>query len=89
MKNIETVCGDIDLLGNEKFGLIIANINKNILKSHMEKYSQSLKPGGVLLLSGFFSSDVDEMLAFTSSFDLKKTKLFMKDEWAAIQLTKN
>lgn len=87
-KNIECLCGDIDLLGDEKFGLVIANINKNILKSHMEAYSNSLDTSGTLLLSGFFDSDVDEIVEFANQYDLEKTKLFGKDEWAAIQLTK-
>ena len=86
--NIECVCGDIDILGDEKFGLVIANINKNILKLHMEAYSRALNSSGTLLLSGFFASDVDELVEFANQYDLEKTNLFGKDEWAAIQLTK-
>lgn len=86
--NIECKCGDIDLLGTEKFGLVIANINKNILKSHMEAYSNALNPGGVLLLSGFFTVDVEELVVFAEGYSLDKTKLFQKDGWAAIQLVK-
>ena len=87
-KNIRCVCGDIDKVGDEKFGLIIANINKNILKNHMEGYSKALKTGGTLLLSGFFSTDVDELVDFAADFQLSQVKLFGKDEWAAIQLIK-
>jgi len=87
-KNIECKCGDIDLLGTEKFGLVIANINKNILKSHMQSYSNALNYGGALLLSGFFISDVEEMVEFAGNYSFEKTKLFQKDEWAAIQLVK-
>ena len=87
-QNIEVKCGDIDLVGDEQFGLIIANINKNILKVHMSDYARSLNPNGTLLLSGFFDSDVEEMTAFAEQFGLKQTEVFGKDEWAAIQLTK-
>lgn len=85
---IEVICGDIDLIGEEKFGLIIANINKNILKTHMCSYSSALIEGGTILLSGFFDSDVEEMIAFAQQYGLEQTKLFGKDEWAAIQLNK-
>ncbi|MBL1279196.1 MAG: 50S ribosomal protein L11 methyltransferase [Fluviicola sp.] len=85
-RNIECLCGDIDLLGNEKFGLVIANINKNILKSQMEAYSKAIENNGTLLLSGFFTSDVDEMVTFAEQFGFTKTKLYEKDEWAAIAL---
>ena len=87
-QNIEVKCGDIDLVGDEQFGLIIANINKNILKAHMSDYAKSLNPNGTLLLSGFFDSDVEEMTAFAEQFGLKQTEVFGKDEWAAIQLSK-
>ena len=87
-QNIEVKCGDIDLVRDEQFGLIIANINKNILKAHMSAYSSALSPNGTLLLSGFFDSDVEEMTAFAGQFGLKQTKVFGKDEWAAIQLSK-
>lgn len=87
-QNIEVKCGDIDLVGDEQFGLIIANINKNILKAHLSSYASALSPNGTLLLSGFFDSDVEEMTAFAGQFGLKQTKVFGKDEWAAIQLSK-
>tara|TARA_B110000285_G_scaffold40457_1_gene44253 strand:+ start:842 stop:1675 length:834 start_codon:yes stop_codon:yes gene_type:complete len=86
--HIECKCGDIDLLGIEKFGLVIANINKNILKSHMKAYSNALSSGSVLLLSGFFISDVEELVKCAGNYNLVKTKLFEKDDWAAIQLVK-
>ena len=86
--NIEVRCGDVDKIDDEKFGLIIANINKNILKSHMEEYSKSLLSGGTLLLSGFFNSDVDELTQFASQYGLKSVDVLYRDEWAMIRLEK-
>lgn len=87
-KSTECLCGDVDLLGGECFGLIIANINKNTLKSHMATYTKVLEPNGILLLSGFFASDIDEMIAIARNHGLVKEKLFNRDEWAGIQLRK-
>lgn len=87
-KSIQCICGDIDKVGDLPFGLIIANINKNILKAHMQTYADKLESGGILLLSGFFGSDVDEMVEFARDYQLVKTKMFALDEWAAIQLVK-
>lgn len=88
-QKIEVHCGDIDLVQGNFFGLIIANINKNILKAHMETYANSLEMNGSILLSGFFDSDVAEMVEFCAAHNLHLEKRFKKDEWAAIQLTKN
>lgn len=86
---IEALCGDIDLIDGKSFELIIANINKNILKAHMESYSKSLVSNGILLLSGFFDSDVDELVAFAFQFNLEKVTVMNKDNWAAIKLMKS
>lgn len=85
-KNIECVWGDRDKIEGHEFGLIIANINKNILKAQMETYANALSVGGTLLLSGFFSSDVDELVTFAAPFGLTLDKQFTKDEWAGLQL---
>lgn len=87
-QHIECVWGDQDKIEGHKFGLIIANINKNILKAQMKTYAEALKKDGRLLLSGFFSTDVDELVTFASAFGLTLEKQFAKDEWAGLQMTK-
>lgn len=87
-KNIEIKCGDIDLLGNEQFGLILANINKNVLKAHMSEYASHILFGGTLLLSGFFVSDVRELQEFAEPYGLSLKSTTSKDEWAMMHLTK-
>lgn len=87
-QHIECVWGDQDKIEGHKFGLIIANINKNILKAQMKTYAEALKNDGRLLLSGFFSTDVDELVTFASAFGLTLENQFAKDEWAGLQMTK-
>ncbi len=87
-EKINVYCGDVDLIQNQKFGLIIANINKNVLKAHMKAYSDSLEIGGTLLLSGFFESDVEELISFSSNYDLEKQDVISKESWAGIKLIK-
>lgn len=88
-ENIECVWGDRDKIEGHEFGLIIANINKNILKAQMETYSNAMKQNGRLLLSGFFSTDVDELVTFAAQFGLTLEKQFAKDEWAGLQMIKS
>lgn len=87
-KTIEAICGDVDVLKGRTFGLILANINKNILKAHMSSYAEMLEKNGTLLLSGFFDTDVDELVTFAEQFGLKKHRVLNKDNWAAIELNK-
>jgi ribosomal protein L11 methyltransferase len=83
---ITTRCGDIDMVNWSNFDLIIANINKNVLKKHMIAYAALLKKGGLLFLSGFFMSDTDELLQLADIHGFQKLRILTKDNWAAIQL---
>jgi ribosomal protein L11 methyltransferase len=85
-KNITTLHGDIELIENKKFGLILANINKNVLKLHLERYRNSLENQGVLMLSGFFETDVPELMDYAESLGFEKINEFKKETWAALQL---
>lgn len=59
-KHINVFQGDAGLLDSaNKYNLIIANINRNILLQDIPTYGNSLKQNGVLLLSGFYSEDLE------------------------------
>jgi ribosomal protein L11 methyltransferase len=81
--------GDASLLpSNQTFDIIIANINKNVLKNDIAKYYQCLKNDGTLLLSGFFTTDIDELVQLASSLGYQLEKTFDKNGWAVIKLKK-
>lgn len=83
---ISTLTGDIDSVTDRGFGLIVANINKNVLKSHVPHYYEMLLPGGILLLSGFFVSDVSELTGLASKFGFEHVQTLEKETWAALKL---
>lgn len=58
-RRIETYCGDASLLQMGKYDIILANINRNILLQDMPTYARSLRSGGSLYMSGFFTEDKD------------------------------
>ncbi len=88
-KNIITLHGDVDLIHDKKFGLILANINKNVLKSQMEAYALSLENSGRLIISGFFETDMNELIEFAARFDFHLEKSWNKESWAAIQFKRD
>ncbi|MFT7343508.1 MAG: ribosomal protein L11 methyltransferase [Lentimonas sp.] len=87
--NIITKHGDVDLIQGLEFGLIIANINKNVLKAQMSCYAKCCLRDGYLMLSGFFETDVEEMRLSAKQVDFEFVKLYAKESWAAILLKKN
>jgi ribosomal protein L11 methyltransferase len=86
--HIRSIEGDIPVTFGSKFGLILANINKNVLKAHLPHYAELLVSGGILMLSGFFATDVAELSACASEVGLSVVEVREKETWAAIKLTK-
>jgi ribosomal protein L11 methyltransferase len=87
-RHIRTATGDIDLVQETDFGLILANINKNILKSHLPSYHRALKTDGLLLLSGFFETDAAELIALGEQTGFQHVETVEKETWAALKLIK-
>ncbi len=51
---IRAFCGSKEAIPNEKYDIILANINRNILLDQLEAYAAVLIPEGKLYLSGFY-----------------------------------
>ena len=87
--NIHIQRGTIaDMKFSESFDIVLANINKNVLMAEMEQYAQHLVPGGLLLISGFYESDIPDLLAFANKTGLTEVSRSDKETWAAIILRK-
>lgn len=57
-KTIHTIHGSLEDVKDNKYDVILANINRNILLAHIPEYSTMLQPGGQLLVSGFYRDDL-------------------------------
>ncbi|KUY31477.1 50S ribosomal protein L11 methyltransferase [Elizabethkingia ursingii] len=80
--------GTADNLRQEKFEIILANINRNILISDIPRYVEVLEPGGSLLLSGLCFFDVDDILQVCEEQNLQLQKKLQREEWVSLLLTK-
>ncbi len=81
--------GDASLLPTHaQFDIILANINKNILKQDMKSYYNCLQINGYILLSGFFNTDVEELTQHATSLGFTFDYTNSKNGWAIIQLKK-
>lgn len=75
--------GDVALLEGKKYDLIIANINRNILLADLPSYAKSLNTGGVLLLSGFYTEDLEMITQKCTELALKFEKNLERNNWVA------
>lgn len=77
--------GDVSLLANKKYDLILANINRNILLNDMKQYVKSLNPNGIILFSGFYTEDVDSINESCLKLGLSFVKKFEKNNWVSLK----
>ena len=84
-KYISVYEGDVSLLINKKYDVIIANINRNILLNDIKTYANCLDNGGILLLSGFYRNDIPIIDAEASKYRLKIDEIIDKNNWVAVK----
>lgn len=84
-KHISVYEGDAQLLEGRKYDVIIANINRNILLNDMHTYAKSLKPNGVLLLSGFYNIDIPAIEEACVQYMLKLDGKLEKNNWVSLK----
>lgn len=77
-----------DLTFENNFDIILANINKNILLQEMAQYAAYLNPEGLLLLSGFYESDIPDLMAEAQRYALQHVQHDEREKWAALLLKK-
>jgi ribosomal protein L11 methyltransferase len=86
-KNIRIQQGkilEVELCG--KFDIILANINKNVLLDEIKTYATFLKPHGKLLLSGFYTHDIDDLKTEALKYNLHEVTRDERETWACLQL---
>jgi len=87
ISNMSIEIGGADRLNNRKFDTILANINRNILLEDIKHYSASLNKGGTLLLSGFYSDDLEMITNECRDNNLKYISQKNENNWIAAAYT--
>ena len=86
INNITVEWGDANLLkGRAPFGVIIANINRNILLADMAQYAACMHPGSELFMSGFYVQDIPVIQEKAESLGMEFIHHREKNNWAAVK----
>lgn len=89
IENMDVFEGDASLLTDvEKYDLIIANINRNILLEDMKHYVKTLKNKGTILFSGFYTEDIPFIQAEAESLGLVYVSQLERNNWVSLKFIK-
>lgn len=88
--NMKVMLGDASVLKSVegKFDVLLANINRNILLADMPAFVSVMADDSLLILSGFYASDVDLLIEKASSLGLSKIDSKSDSEWTCLVLKK-
>ena len=87
-ESIELRLGEADAIGEDRFDLILANINKNILLDQLAQYAAAMHAGGILFLSGFYPADIPDLIKAAAPLGFTHEKSFERGAWSALKLSK-
>lgn len=86
IRNVTFEKGDLSIVENRKFDIVLANINRNILLMSFEKIAQLMNKNGVLLISGFYENDLEDLEREAKKYHFTLLDHLTKNDWCAAQL---
>ena len=80
---------DAAAIGNDRYDLILANINRNTLVEDMPLYAKGLHKNGILIVSGFYGRDIEMITTVAQENGMEMINSQLKGDWAAVKFVKN
>jgi ribosomal protein L11 methyltransferase len=72
----------------EKYDILLANINRNILIDQIPIYVDFMAEKSILIVSGFYEKDIADIEIVAANCGLQKGAVLSKNNWASVIFTK-
>lgn len=87
---IEVFEGDASILvGEPKYDVVLANINRNILLNDMDKYIRTMKENAEIYFSGFYTEDISSIKKAAEEKGLIFENQLEKNNWVSLKFKKS
>lgn len=83
--HINCILGDENTVISDKYAILLANINRNVILKNIVKWKHYLSPNGVILLSGILVTDEKDIHQKMTVLDFSHIKTIEKDGWLCMQ----
>lgn len=89
VNNLQSLCGSKEVIPDDEYDIILANINRNILLDQIERYAEVLKSEGKIFFSGFYlEPDLSMITAECAKYGIKYLDHKQNGDWVAAQFEK-
>ena len=86
VSTIDFIHGDADAIGDAKFDIILANINRNIILQDIAVYVGAMNEQSQILFSGFLKEDIPLILEKSEQLGLELVVSKHKNKWQMLHL---
>ena len=86
--SIRVLKGGAEVLGDESFDVVFANINRNILLQDIPAYTKVLNSAGILIMSGFYKEDIPAIREKCEENGLTYVGFREQDNWVSVTCRK-
>ena len=86
---IEVGLGSSELLEGKSYDIILANINRNIILNDLDKYATSLNASGLLITSGYYTSDLSVIKNKAAEYNLAYLQHTSQNDWCCATFKKH
>jgi ribosomal protein L11 methyltransferase len=86
--NITILQGDARDIGYRTFDILLVNIQKNVIMNDMHTYSEALHSGGIVIFSGFFESDINDIIQAATRCELNFVSYKVNNQWVVAKFRK-
>lgn len=88
-QNVSALCGSDDVIPSQRFDIILANINRNILLDQLQRYTEVLSDDGLIFLSGFYEgADLDMISEKAAQLNLRYVEHKSDSKWVAAKFSR-
>ncbi|MCT4591471.1 MAG: 50S ribosomal protein L11 methyltransferase [Carboxylicivirga sp.] len=87
--NMKIMLGGAEVVKEELYDVVLANINLNILLDNIESYAKVLKDKGTIIFSGFYDSDLQQFNEVTSQYNLQMISQKTDNNWTSVAYIKS
>ncbi len=89
VENLTSLHGSKEVIPEQTFDIILANINRNILLDQIHRYAEVLKNGGEIFFSGFYETpDLEIIKSHCEQFGLTYINHKKIKDWVAAKFVK-
>ena len=85
---LEIILGDAAAIPADRYQIILANINRNVLMADRDRYVNALADEGMIVVSGFYEFDEEKVATHYLAAGLKPVDRRMRDRWVMLAFEK-